>query len=1378
MNQKELNQSLNAYWKEHKIFQQSLDQRSEKFQSVTYDGPPFASGTPHFGHGLTSSMKDAILRYKTMKGYKVNRDRWWDCHWLPAEKAVEKKLGIDGKREIEDKIGIEKFIEECRNYVQNTSNERRTFIDQIGRRADMDHAYYTMNLDYMESVIRVFQNMYSQNLVYKWFNVQWMCPSCATTLSNAEVNEGYKDRQDPAISIKFPLMIDNINNQTKTDISKYEVTKDGFIEVVDCIIKRDGKIFMNYSVKAQKYVCPGGKVDKGDSMEWTIKKEILEELGVTVTKITKLGNIKEILRGTLRNLNMFEIEIEGEPKIMEPEKLPQMIRAEIIPSDNKLGFAVNIENTIIDDDMEIMSQFYDLYLYQKRIFEKTDPDAQFSALAWTTTPRTLPSNMFLAVGKHIHYTTVYDIGAKEYFVIAENLLKQYYRSPEEYILINTIQWEAMTGLKYEPLFQHINKSKIANKYKEQFFKIIPGEFVSTEDGTGIVHIAPAFWVEDFNAVAQFLPRDDSKNRLFLPVNDYGEFTDEVPERKGIRVYDANKDVIQRLKEEGRLIGQRSYEHSYPHCRRCDTALISKALTSWFIKEPSLTPITVPHAEEIGFVPETVKKRFIDVIKTAPDWNLARNRYRWAPLPIWENTKKPEDIIVAGTLDEIYQGTRTGSQNITKNIIIRHGETVYNETHTHDSYSKTELNKNGLKQAKVASKYLASLKKEDRVVIITPLARSLQTVLPFLEKKFPDSMWDIQKKYQDIQKIYQNLRDEKKIQQYIQDTSTQKLFEINEKIYVDFRTTDLIVPELQDQIFPAHLTISKPTNEKLTPEGECIDDVMARCRAYTLEVNEKFATKTIVSITHRDSVVLIQQTFKDFDYLTKKQEYNPNNGQIVVRYRDNNRNKEMDLHKPYVDSYRFKKWNKEYRRIPEVMDCRFESGSMPFGQCGYTWEKNSELWILNSELIYPADFIIEGLDQTRGWFRGMHVCGNAVMKKNSYNNVIINGMILAEDGKKMAKKLKNYPDPEYLFGKYGTDAYRLYLLASPGVKAESIKFSEKWVEQVYKDFTASIMNGYKFFETYANVDKWTTDNTALYFMRHAKANGQLMDHPLAEEGIQAMKDPKFIEQVLRINPDIIYASPSLRTVQTAEEVAHIMKEYRGKKVKIKTDEKLRSGETMDTIGVYKNLIKKWAGQNILIISHDVNFNELRPTLYNTKASLDKLEVVKLPTYSIDNELDKRILAELHSLGIQVEQEMNKYFLDTSAKLVLWFIEKLNNRFIRRSRRRFRASGMDHDKRSAFNTLFEVLQSYMKICASFAPFVSEHIYLELQKFTTKGKVEGDSIHLKHFPLYSEKYIDKQLLEEISVVRRIISLGLFIRSKNKMAVKQPLSKMQIRL
>ncbi len=405
------------------------------------------------------------------------------------------------------------------------------------------------------------------------------------------------------------------------------MTSDGFVEIVDCIIKRDGKIFMNYSVKGQKYLCPGGKVEKGDTLETTVKKEISEELGVEVKTMKALGNIKQILRGGLFNLNMFEIEIEGEPKLMEPEKLPQMVRAEIVESDNTLGFAVKIEETIIDDDMEIMNQFYDLYLYHHKIFEKTDPKAQMSVLAWTTTPRTLPSNTFLAVGNHIRYATVYDPSAKEYFIVAENLLKSYYKKPEEYILIKTIQGEGMVGLKYEPLFQHINNSTIEDTYKDKFFKIIPGEFVSTEDGTGIVHIAPSFGMDDFEAVAQILPREKAKDWLFLPVGEYGEFTDEVPERKGTRVYEANKDIIQRLKDEGKLIGQRSYEHSYPHCRRCDTPLISKALTSWFIKEQELTKITVPNAEPIGFVPEGVKKRFTDVLKSAPDRNLARNRYR-------------------------------------------------------------------------------------------------------------------------------------------------------------------------------------------------------------------------------------------------------------------------------------------------------------------------------------------------------------------------------------------------------------------------------------------------------------------------------------------------------------------------------------------------------------------------------------------------------------------------------------------------------------------------------------------------------------------------------------------------------------------------------
>lgn len=1373
MNQKELIQSLNAYWKENNIFKKSLDQRSEKFQSITYDGPPFASGKPHFGHGLTSSMKDTILRYKTMKWYKVNRDRWRDCHGLPVEKAVEQALGIDGKKDIEEKLGIEKFVEECRNYVSNTGDERVKFIDRIGRRADMDHAYYTMNLDFMESVLRVFQTMYNQNLVYKGFKVQRYCPSCATSLSNSEVNEWYKDRQDPAITIKFPIY-----NTDKEILQKFEATPDGFVHVVDCALKKDNKFLMLYHKKWQKYVFPGGKIDKGHTLENTVKKELKEELGIEVTGVKNLWSFKEIMPYGLFNLNIIDVEFVGEPENLEPEKHTHTIRAEVIPSDNKLWFAVKIENTIVDDDFEIMNQFYDLYIYQKKIAQQVSEiqwqeKGNMNILAWTTTPWTLPSNMFLAVGKHIHYLIVFDKNTKEYFVIAENLMKQYYKDENEYLLINIIQGETLVGHTYEPLFQHINKSKIDQTFKDQFFKIIPGEFVSTEDGTGIVHIAPSFGMDDFEAVAQILPREKAKERLFLPVNEYGEFTDEVPEWKGTRVYEANKDIIQALKDNKKLIGQRSYEHSYPHCRRCDTPLISKALTSWFIKEPDLREITLPNAENIGFVPEGVKKRFIDVLNSAPDWNLARNRYRGAPIPIWENTQNPEDKIVAGTLEEIYQGTRTGSQNITKNILIRHGETVYNETHTHDSYSKTQLNETGKKQAQEICTYIENIAKKDELIyIITPLERTLQTIFQHLEKTFANEISNIQKKYQDIQKIYQDLRDKQELQSYIQDTSKQHLFEITENIYVDFRTTDIISPELQDKIFPTGLTTSKATHEKITSQGESIDKIFARCKAYIQEINEKFRGKTIVTITHRDSIILIQKAFKDFDYISKKADYNPHNGKIVVRYRDNDRNTEVDLHKPYIDSYRFKTWDQEYRRIPEVMDCRFESGSMPFGQCGYTWTKNTK------PLVYPADFIIEGLDQTRGWFRTMHVCGNAVMKKNSFNNVVINGMILAEDGKKMSKKLKNYPDPEYLFGKYGTDAYRLYLLASPAVKAEPIKFSEKWVEQVYKDFTAAIMNAYKFFETYANVDKRTTDSTKIYFMRHAKAKWFDKKDELTTEGKTAMQEETFIEKVLRIHPDIIYTSPATRAKETAQEIAKIIKTYRNRDVDIKEEEKLWT-ETMDNIGVYEDIKQNEAGKTILIVGHDLNFQELWMTLYQTKQSIERLEAIKLPNAIITNELDKWILAEINSLGIQFEQEMNNYFLDTSAKLILGFVEKLNNRFIRRSRRRFRASGMDNDKKSAFDTLFEVLENYMKISASLAPFVTEHIYLELQKFVrASSSLVSESIHLQHLPLYSPKYIDKQLLEEIEIVRKIISLGLFIRSKNKMAVKQPLANMQVRL
>ncbi len=1361
------------YRKKYDIFKKSVDQRSDKLQSTTYDWPPFASWTPHFGHGLTSSMKDTIFRYKSMKWYRVNRDWWWDCHGLPVEKYVEKKLWIDGKRDIEEKIGVEKFIEECRASVGNISWEWRTFVDQIWRRADMDNAYFTMDLDFMESVIRVFQNMYNQNLVYKWFKVQRCCPSCATALSNSEVNDWYKDKQDQAITIKF-----KINGGIKNREGS-ETTSDLCVHVVTCAIKQDNKFLQFYHSKSLRYEFPGGKIEKWFTIMDTVKKEIKEELGVEVNEIIELWSFKEIIKWHLLNLHYVDVIIEGEPKNMEPEKHPQMIWAEVIKSENNLWFAVKIENTIIDDGFEIMNQFPDLYYYHKNFakeitkLQQKEP-ANINILAWTTTPRTLPSNMFLAVGSDIRYYMVFDKSSKEYYVIAESLIKQYYKDSNEYILINVLKWSDLEWIKYEPLFPYINQSNIDQKYKDQFFQIISWEFVSTEDGTWIVHIAPGFGMEDFDAVTKILPREDSKNWLFMPVNDFGEFTDQVNDYQGKSVFDVNKEVITRLKEEKKLIWQRSYSHSYPHCWRCETPLISKAITSWFIKEQELTKITVPNAENIWFVPETVKNRFRDTLNSAPDWNISRNRYRWSPLPVRENVNNEDDKMIVWTLDEIWKNSINWSKNLTKLVFVRHWKSEYNVPVPHlvDNYGKAHLVDEWKEQAKKLVENLRFLSEDiDNVVfVISPLPRAFETILPYLEKiLWKSEMKIVVKEYEKVLQNYQKLYDEWKLYNYIIESWDKNRFEIWKNIYIDFRAIEMFIPEYQDKEHDCK--ILKREDVKQWKWWESMFDMYKRCDWYLLDITSKFKTKTVVTVSHAEATLMMFKKIRDFDYNKKKKNFMLRNGEIKIYYRDNDHNKEVDLHKPYVDSYRFNiDWN-EYRRIPEVMDCWFESWSMPFGQAWYIWVESKK------SLVYPAEFIIEWLDQTRGWFRAMHVVGNAIMKKNSFDNVIINGMILAEDGRKMSKSLNNYPDPKYVFERYWSDAYRLYLLSSPAVRAEPMRFAEKWVDQIYKDFTSAIINSYNFFETYANVDNFKSDWTNVYFVGHTESDWKDVDSETSSKWIESMKDKKLIEDVIRTNPDIIYVSPTKRTIQTAEKFAEILKEYTWKIVEIKIEESLASEG--DSIEFYNDVLNIDKSKTILIVSHLSSFKKLWANIFDDSkdANINHLEFIKLPSYKIENELDKWILAELNKVWIEMEWFMDVYVLDGAAKSVLGFVDKMNNRYIRRSRRRFWSSGMNLDKISAYNTLLEVMETYMKICSCFAPFISEYIYLKLQNFKNIDFVDWESVHLKTLPIFNKLYVDKSLLDEIATVRRIISLGLFIRSKNGIKVKQPLGVMHIK-
>lgn len=1376
------------FWAKDKTFQRSIDERSEKMNYRFFDWPPFASGTPHYGHLLAWSIKDVIPRYRTMRGYKVKRKWWWDCHGLPVEKAVEKALGIDWKKDIEQKIGIETFVEKCRAYVNQTNADWKWFVDHTGRWADITNPYFTMDLDFMETVIWCFSNIYNQNKVYKGFKVQGYCPSCATPLANNEISDGYEDRQDMAITIKFA------HKKEKSD--KYASTEDWFVDVVAGVIKdNEWKYAMVHHAKENQWFFPGGKVNIWESLEDATRRELKEEIWVNVDNLTYLWAVKIITLWKPCRVHWFEVKTSDTPTIQEPEKHNALEWIKEESSENKLGFALNIKWNIINDEEELTHDFIDFHLF-KNVLNPEDKgliDGNFNFLAWTTTPWTLPSNMFLAVGADIDYVTVYDPDSKEYYVMAENLVKKYYKSPEQYKFIYKQKGKELENLTYKPLFDYILNSKIADEYKKEFFHILIADFVSIEDGTGIVHIAPTFWEDDFRVVANRLWEQKALDWLFMPVDDYGCFDEQVPDYQGMKVFDVNKPVMDLLKEKKITVKAESIKHSYPHCWRCHSPLIYKAMSSWFIKEKEMNAESYKDAEIITFVPETVKNRFVNWLQQAPDWNVARNRYWGSPLPIWQNIEDPEDRFSLWSLEEIYQLTRTGSMNLTKNIFVRHWKTDFNEKHHFDGLGMSVLTEEWEEQALELNKKLEKhLKGKDELVfVISPLQRSWQTIKPSLVTLFWESRIEAaEKKYYEIREDYKKAFNDWSLPTILQWQDAQNVFKIDEQIYVDWRMSEHYSPENQDDYSAWELLNWTKYDEPIGTgkTWETLNTASKRVANAVKYWNKEFATKTIIWSSHNDTIAMARKTFRDFDYWTYRNKYLTKHASFVVHYWDNDRSTEVDLHKPYVDNYRgIKNW-KTYKRIPEVMDCWFESGSMPFGQDHYLWDDS------NCDLTYPADFIAEGLDQTRWWFRSLHVVGHAIKGTNAFKNVIVNWLILAEDGKKMSKSLRNYPDPKGLIEKWWWDAFRLYTLSAPVVRAEPMRFSEKGVEQMFKDYNIPLENVYKFFETYARIDWWKADGTEVHLIRHADAVSQAHDAELTKEGIEMLNSEETREKIIRLNPDVIIHTPLLRSKQTAEILRNILKETTWKVVDL---QQVRPDNAQDASKsymkkLYDEIIREHQGQKILIVGHAYTLRTLWEILYDNnqedytyneverEVGLKPLEVIKLPTYQIANELDKWILAELNQTIKNVDSLLNSCEIDAAIKYGIDFVEKLTNWYLRRSRRRFRGSEMTTDKFSAYSTLFEVLRSYLKIMAPFTPFITEEIWQKLNGFIEwkDTNIKSDSLHLKMWPFANEKYIDAQLMEEIATVRKAIKLALFIRSKNKIAVKQPLQSLQLKI
>ena len=634
-------------------------------------------------------------------------------------------------------------------------------------------------------------------------------------------------------------------------------------------------------------------------------------------------------------------------------------------------------------------------------------------LAWTTTPWTLPSNVALCVNPDETYVKVKMKEDGTVYYMAQALCDTVL-GEGTYDVLETFVGKDLEYKEYEPLFDYAVAT--CEKQHKKAFYIVCDNYVTLTDGTGVVHIAPAFG------------EDDSKvgRKYDLPfvqlVDGKGEMTKETP-WAGMFCKKADPEVLKALRESGLLFSAPVFEHSYPHCWRCDTPLIYYARESWFIKMTAVKDDLIRNNNTINWIPESIGKgRFGDWLENVQDWGVSRNRYWGTPLNIWE--------------------CECGCQ--------------------HAIGSQAEL------------------------------------------KSMSPNYTDVVKKY--------------------------------------------------------------------------------------------------------------------------------------AKEMDQEANGEVELHRPFIDDVTITcpKCGKQMHRVPEVIDCWFDSGSMPFAQHHYPFE-NKELF----EQQFPADFISEAVDQTRGWFYSLLAISTLIFNKAPYKNVIVLGHVQDENGQKMSKSKGNAVDPFDALQTYGADAIRWYFYINSAPWLPN-RFHGKAVIEGQRRFMGTFWNTYAFFVLYANID---------------------------------------------------------------------------------------------------------------------NFDATKYTL----------EYDKLPV------MDKWLLSKLNSLIKEVDDDLGNYRIPEAARALQDFVDDMSNWYVRRSRERFWAKGMEQDKINAYMTLYTALVTVAKVAAPMIPFMTEDIYQNLVRSLDKEAPE--SIHLCDFPVANEAHIDKDLEAKMEEVLKVVVLGRAARNTANIKNRQPIGRMFVK-
>ena len=1142
-------------WKDDQTFEKSVAQRSADNAYVFYDGPPFITGVPHHGTLLSSIVKDAVPRYWTMKGKRVERRWGWDCHGLPAENFVEKQMNIMDRRQIVtcpgqpvplDKdgqplptISLEKYITKARESMVANSETWQGVIDRIGRWVDFKGAYRTMDKDFMESVWWAFKQLYEAGKIYEGEKVLMYDTKFATPVSKAEVtmdNDAYQTVTDPSVYVKFKLK----DGKTRRKIALNEHSKVLFVCNANAARSQMAQGFYNHYSGSQNANSAGLNPEKKWDEAPTLSdfetmshkpaksSETMQEVGINIT-----GHKRQLL--TADKLGDYDLIVN----LAEKSQTPDWLRG-----DNIIWWDVadprneSVEkNRIARDEIEQRVN----QLLNGEIVDDAQKPAGFDKCE---------------------------------------------RSYVGALLVDT------------------NGKLIAQQRDDKSGTTNPG-MVSLFGGTSHEGESPIETLR--RELQEELELEVSSNNLLLQTVKHENGTNVACSIYIVTGVDAEK--LELHEGAGFAMGTPEELLSRPV-----TAVTQQAIEAFVEAQDSVsvlawttTPWTLPanlmlavnpemtycevlmDGEKLIIAEEALERVLQDekhhpldykVLRTFPGSELVGKKYQ--PLDTGSTWPENDKIHTIYAADFVSHESGTGIVHIAPaygedDFELGKANSIAPFHVIDDNGYYTDTNYKGL-EVWENNKFIAKDLKEKGVV----------WKIEYIRHEYPFNPRSKQRiMYRAIPSWFFDIQGQKPL-----------MLEQNENI----------------NWFPQHLKHGRfAKNIEQAPD-------------WNLSRDRFWATAIPVWKGDRGTVKVVG-SYAELKELSGVEL--------------------DDYHRPWVDDITFEIDGETFTRIDKVLDCWFESGSMPFAQLHYPFENQTKF-----EQNYPADFIVEYIGQVRAWFYYVHAVNVALAEigafgeagaqhKNAYSNVITTGVVAGNDGRKMSKSLGNFTDPNELMDKFSADSLRFLLLSSPLLNGEDFALHDKDVGDVARKL-AMIWNMYDFFTMYAEVDGWEFD-------------GELVD-PLSGQPV----------------------CTSLSSAETAS--AH---------------RESRSSATGDTAELAA------LKQSSYLPDADNLNSRARADVSEDEATIG----------SVTNPLDIWIVSRLHELVAEVEKQMDAYNIPDALSPILPFLDDASNWYVRRSRRRFWKSEDDGDKNDAYRTLHYVLVRLSYILAPFTPFLAEELYHNL-------------------------------------------------------------------